>query len=164
MPSLRKRRPRLVLDSNVWISAFLFGGKPAAVINLARKGHVRILMSTDLILEIGRALRYERLRRILERSKRSTETIVAQILAVTQLVETKSQRSWITQDPADDIVLNCAVENSADYVISGDQHILRLKRIDGLEILTPTEFLQRLQATHNRAEPRVDHWAGCVGR
>jgi putative PIN family toxin of toxin-antitoxin system len=109
-------------------------------------------MSTELILEIGRALRYGRLRRILERSKRSAETIVAQILAVTQLVETKSQRSWIIQDPADDMVLNCAVENSADYVISGDQHILRLKRIDGLEILTPTEFLQLLQATPSGAE------------
>lgn len=143
MPSLRKRRPRLVLDSNVWISAFLFGDKPAAVINLAQEGHVRILMSSELILEIGRALRYVRLRRILERSKRSAETIVAQILAVTQLVETKSQRSWITQDPADDMVLNCAVENSADYVIIGDQHILRLKRIGGMEILTPTEFLQQ---------------------
>jgi putative PIN family toxin of toxin-antitoxin system len=144
MPSLRKRRPRLVLDSNVWISAFLFGGKPAAVINLARERRVRILMSTELILEIGRALRYEKLRRILERSKRSTETIVAQILAVTQLVETKSQRSWITQDPADDIVLNCAVENSADYIISGDQHILRLRRIGGMQILTPTAFLQQI--------------------
>ena len=143
MPSLRKRRPRLVLDTNVWISAFLFGGKPAAIVNLAQQGHVRILLSTDLILEIGRALRYERLRRVLEDSKRSTETIVAQILAVTQLVETKSLRNWIIQDPADDIVLNCAVENSADYVISGDQHILRLKRISGIDILTPMEFLQR---------------------
>jgi len=151
MPSLRKRRPRLVLDSNVWISAFLFGGKPAAIINLAQEGRVRILMSTDLILEIGRALRYERLRRILERSKRSTETIVAQILAATQLVETKSRRNWIIQDPTDNIVLNCAVENSADYVISGDQHILQLRRIGGKEILTPTEFLQRLQATRSRA-------------
>ena len=145
---MRKRRPRLVLDSNVWISAFLFGGKPAAIINLGQKGRVRILISTDLILEIGRALKYEKLRRILELSKRSTETIVAQILAVTQLVETKSRRRWIIQDPADDIVLNCAVENSADYVISGDQHILRLKRVGGIEILTPTEFLLRLQATH----------------
>ena len=152
MPSLRRRRPRLVLDSNVWISAFLFGGKPAATINLAQEGRVRILMSTDLILEIGRALRYKKLKRILERSKRSTETVVAQILAATQLAEAKSRRSWITQDPADDIVLNCAVENSADYIISGDQHILRPKRIGGIEILTPTEFLQRLQATHSRAE------------
>lgn len=152
MPSLRKRRLRLVLDSNVWISAFLFGDKPAAIVNLAQEGGVRILMSTDLILEIGRALRYERLRRILERSKRSTETIVAQILVVTQLVETKSRKSWIIQDPADDIVLNCAVENSADYLISGDQHILRLRRIGGMEVLTPTEFLQRLQATHRVEE------------
>jgi hypothetical protein len=82
-----------------------------------------------------------------ERSKRSTETIVAQILAVTQLVETKSRKSWIIQDPADDIVLNCAVDNSADYIISGDQDILRLKRIDGMEILTPTEFLQGFKRT-----------------
>ncbi len=149
---MRKRRPRLVLDTNVWISAFLFGGKPAVIVNLAQQGHVRILLSTDLILEIGRALRYERLRRILEDSKRSTETIVAQILAVTQLVETKSLRNWIIQDPADDIVLNCAVENSADYVISGDQHILRLKRISGIDILTPMEFLQRLETTHSRAK------------
>ena len=154
MPSLRKRRPRLVLDSNVLISAFLFGGKPAAIINLAQEGRVRILVSTDLILETGRVLRYERLRRILERSQRSTETIVAQILAITQLVETSSRRNWILQDPADNIVLNCAVENSADYVIGGDQHILRLGRIDAIEILTPTEFLQRLHATRRGAKER----------
>jgi predicted nucleic acid-binding protein len=49
-------------------------------------------------------------------------------------------------------VLNCAVENSADYLISGDQHILRLRRIGGMEVLTPTEFLQRLQATHRVEE------------
>ncbi|MBS7651075.1 MAG: putative toxin-antitoxin system toxin component, PIN family [Candidatus Bathyarchaeia archaeon] len=145
MPSSRKRRPRLVLDSNVWISAFLFGGKPAAIIKLAQEGRVRILVSTDLILEIARVLRYGKLRKILEQSKRSTETVVAQILAVTELVGTKSLRSWITQDPADDIILNCAVENSADYIITGDQHILQLKRVDGVKIFTPNEFLQHLQ-------------------
>ncbi|MEM2841612.1 MAG: putative toxin-antitoxin system toxin component, PIN family [Candidatus Bathyarchaeia archaeon] len=145
MPSSRKRRPRLVLDSNVWISAFLFGGKPAAIIKLAQEGRVRILVSTDLILEIARVLRYGKLRKILEQSKRSTETVVAQILAVTEFVGTKSLRSWITQDPADDIILNCAVENSADYIITGDQHILQLKRVDGVKIFTPNEFLQHLQ-------------------
>lgn len=145
MPSSRKRRPRLVLHSNVWISAFLFGGKPAAIIKLAQEGRVRILVSTDLILEIARVLRYGKLRKILEQSKRSTETVVAQILAVTELVGTKSLRSWITQDPADDIILNCAVENSADYIITGDQHILQLKRVDGVKIFTPNEFLQHLQ-------------------
>ncbi|MEM3380913.1 MAG: putative toxin-antitoxin system toxin component, PIN family [Candidatus Bathyarchaeia archaeon] len=145
MPSSRKRRPRLVLDSNVWISAFLFGGKPAAIIKLAQEGRVRILVSTDLILEIARVLRYGKLRKILEQSKSSTETVVAQILAVTELVGTKSLRSWITQDPADDIILNCAVENSADYIITGDQHILQLKRVDGVKIFTPNEFLQHLQ-------------------
>jgi predicted nucleic acid-binding protein len=52
----------------------------------------------------------------------------------------------IRDDPSDDMFLECAIEAYADYVISGDRHLRRLKSFQGIEIIPPREYLSRLKA------------------
>ncbi len=58
-------------------------------------------------------------------------------------IETKKNIDVITKDRSDNRILECAVEGCADFVISGDEHLLELKEFRGIEILEPNVFLKR---------------------
>lgn len=49
----------------------------------------------------------------------------------------------IKDDPTDNIFLNCAVDGKADYLISGDAHLLNIKKYKRIKILTAKEFLEK---------------------
>ncbi len=66
------------------------------------------------------------------------------------LIEVESVENLIPQDPPDNIVLACAVEGGADYLVSGDQHLLDLKQHRRVKIVTSAQFLSILQSIKNQ--------------
>jgi len=60
------------------------------------------------------------------------------------MVRPKRKLNIIKQDPADNKVLECSLEGKADYIITGDRHLLNLKQFGKTEILTASEFLQKV--------------------
>lgn len=70
-----------------------------------------------------------------------------------EFVKTHSDALVITVDPADNIFLECAVDGNADYIISGDKHLLDLKTYSDIQILNPKAFLVKevfLKETENK--------------
>ncbi len=65
MPSSKKRVLKVVLDANVWVSALLWGGKPAAVIKAAEDGKICIVTSEEIVEEISKVLTYPKLSKVL---------------------------------------------------------------------------------------------------
>jgi predicted nucleic acid-binding protein len=61
-------------------------------------------------------------------------------------VDPQQQITRIVADPADNRVLEAAVEGGADYIVTGDRHLLDLKQHEGIEIVTPADFLAILVA------------------
>lgn len=61
------------------------------------------------------------------------------------IIETKSRLSVINEDPQDNRVLECAVDGEAEYIITGDKHLLNLKSYKGIKILKVKEFLDRIK-------------------
>jgi hypothetical protein len=51
----------------------------------------------------------------------------------------------VAEDPSDDRYLECAVEGEAVYLVTGDDHLLRLRRVHEVALVTPKEFLQALR-------------------
>ena len=125
-------------DSNIFVSALLFGGKPLALVELARDGHIELAISDDILTETLRVLR-EKFHRTLEQLQ-ADEALIA---AVTTRVRPTEKIDAVQSDPDDNRVLECALAARSKVVVSGDDDLLRLGSFRGMTILKVTEFLAR---------------------
>lgn len=137
MPRRKTGKLKLVLDSNVFISALVFGGKPREILELAVKGLVEIAVSDDILEEIRGVLGGDKFRY----PKASLRALVREIEDLAEFVEPKERIEALKEDPEDNRVLECAVESGASVIISGDSHLLALLEFGGIKILRPDEFL-----------------------
>jgi putative PIN family toxin of toxin-antitoxin system len=126
----------------VWVSAFLSRGPPSTIVKLAEEGRVEIVLSLDILDEINRVLHYDRLARILERAGTGSAEVMASILRLSTIIEVKTVLRAIREDPADNMVLSCAKQAKAQFLLSGDRHLLDLSKFDGVRIVTPAKFLE----------------------
>lgn len=130
---------RIVLDSNVYVSALLFDGLPELPIRLALAGKITILTSNAILSEVSG---------VLSSKFRWTESQASdfdqEIRSLAEVVNVCSVLSLIPEDDADNRILECAVDGKANLVITGDHHLLRLREYAGIRILTPREFAESL--------------------
>jgi putative PIN family toxin of toxin-antitoxin system len=132
---------RVVLDTNVYVSALLFGGKPKQVLDLALNGSLRLLISEQLKLEMERILRDK-----FDFTARKIAESAELLWSDAEWIDPKFCLN-ICPDESDNRVLECALEGKAGYIVSGDRHLLSLQPIEGLAILLPSTFLERFHAT-----------------
>lgn len=127
---------RVVADTNIYISAFVFGGKPEAFLRFAERGGISLFISPPILTEV---------RRVLNKKFRWTELEIkialAKITRFATVIEPTIHLTVITEDPDDDRILECAVAADADIIVTGDDDLLRRKRYQGIAILTPAQFL-----------------------
>ena len=129
---------KLVLDSNVLISAPGWNGNERAVLLETLSDDMDLLLSEDIINEFLHVLSYDKFASI------SIEKISLFIEIITEtsvIVDTKTKISVVKDDPDDNRILECAVDGNADHIISGDKHLLPLKVYEGIRILSAREFL-----------------------
>ena len=131
---------KIVVDTNVLVSALLFGGKPGKLIPLWQRGTIRPLASKEIIDEYLRVLTYPKF-------KLAEEDInfllYQEILPYFGVVDVEPGPRIIKKDPEDDKFIRCALAAKAKWIISGDQHLLTLKTYQKIKILTPSDFLQK---------------------
>ncbi len=129
---------KLVLDSNVIISALLFGGKPRLVFDLVLSGKIDLAISEPILEEIQEVL----LRPKFKLSKSFVKEFIKELEEIAKIVEPKRKLKVVKSDPDDDMIIECAIEAKANYIISGNKHLFELKSFEGIIILTPAEFIQ----------------------
>jgi putative PIN family toxin of toxin-antitoxin system len=134
--------PRIVLDTNVYISAFLFGGVPGALIGLARAGGAELVVSSAILDEIAGVLR-----RRVEFTDAQVAEVMRETRSLARLVTPALRLAVIREDEPDNRILECAVAGRAHYIGSGDRrHLLPLRIYKGIPILSPAVLLHVLQA------------------
>jgi putative PIN family toxin of toxin-antitoxin system len=127
----------VVLDTNVYISAVLFGGKPEEIIKRSREGELNLVISEAILKEIAEILR----RKFNWQNWQISETL-DEIRGLATMVVPRKVISVIKEDAADNRILECALEGKADYIVSGDEHhLLPLKEYHGVKILSSAAFL-----------------------
>ena len=72
--------------------------------------------------------------------------ILTELMAIADFVNPSETLNVVSEDPEDNRILECAVEAGANYVISGDSHLLKLIRYQNIEILNPLGFLEKLSS------------------
>jgi len=128
---------RIVLDTNVLISAFVFpGGAPELVYRLVLEERVELVTTPALLAEFARILTTK-----FAWDGDAAEEAVRQVARVARVVEPSEPIHEIKADPPDDRVLEAAVAGKAEAIVSGDRHVLRLGRCRDVRILKPAEFL-----------------------
>ncbi len=126
---------RIVLDTNVLISAYGFGGKPLRLLEEGVSGGFRVVTSVPLMTELARNL-YG----VLGWTDEYVTPALAQIARVADIVEPEVTLH-IIEDDADNRVLECALAGGAELIATGDKHLLRLGEHEGVRIVRPAEAL-----------------------
>jgi putative PIN family toxin of toxin-antitoxin system len=131
---------RIVPDSNVVISAYHFGGTPAYVIDLGVIGEIEIAISVPILDEVRRNLKDK-----FGWPEDKLDDLESIISGYAIKVSPSERVDTVKSDPADNRILECALEARAGYVVSGDNHLLRLKQFRDIPIVKPADFLKLLK-------------------
>ncbi|MFA5688491.1 MAG: putative toxin-antitoxin system toxin component, PIN family [Kiritimatiellales bacterium] len=132
---------RIVLDSNVIISAILFGGIPARIFNPVMDGSVVCFTSLPVMDEVRDVL----LRKKFGLSAEQAFLIVRELHDLFHVVTPRRTISGVCSDPDDDRILECALEADAHFIVSGDAHLLQIKQWEKIQIVTPAQFLKKIE-------------------
>jgi putative PIN family toxin of toxin-antitoxin system len=135
---------RAVIDTNVLLSALLWGGTPRALLEHVRNGTLTFISSPALLAELSRVMERPKFDVILLRSNTSRAQTLAEVRQLAEVIDPHSLARPVCRDPDDDAVLALALAAQADIVISGDDDLLSLDTFEGVPILTPAQALQRV--------------------
>ena len=131
-----KKPLRVVLDTNILISALIYGGKPEQIYNLVLEKQIIAVTSAVLLAELSETLikkfhfnhiRIEQLERIIKKHIR---------------IVYPKETIGIVKDDDDNRVLEAAIESKCSYIITGDKELLDLRVYKGIKILTADQFLK----------------------
>jgi len=133
-----KRKLKVVIDTNVLISALGWSGPPSDCLDLVVKGEIINFISKPILDELLKVLDYPKFKFTKEEKEEFVEILLSQSI----VIEPKEKIVAIERDPEDNKFLECSIKADADFIISGDPHLKDLKRFRGVEILSPDEFLE----------------------
>jgi len=128
---------RVVTDTNVLISAFLFGGLPSTFLELGFGGAFTLVTSAALLEELA-----EKFRGKFAIPENKASAFLSQLSENAIQARPAIELDAVPDDPDDNRVLECAVAGEADFIVSGDKHLLWLGSYEGIAILTVRQFLQ----------------------
>lgn len=127
---------RVVLDTNIYLSGIIFGGNSRHVLDLIIKKKIKAISSPAILLEISQKLK--------QKFKWSQDQIfltIKTIIKTTKIVKPKEVLRAVKADKSDNKIIEAAVESKSNYIISGDKHLLKIKKYKKVRIVTPAEYL-----------------------
>ena len=128
---------KVVFDTNVLISGYLWKGSPRRAIDKVRRGEWIHLVSEETIEELIRVLAYAKF----GLKPEEIEPIIRDLMAISEYVEVRSKIDLVKADPTDNIFLNLAIDGQADVIVSGDHNLLDLKEFNDIPITSVRKFL-----------------------
>ncbi|MBI4972492.1 MAG: putative toxin-antitoxin system toxin component, PIN family, partial [Candidatus Omnitrophica bacterium] len=119
------KKTKVVIDTNVLISAFGWHGKPEQIVKLATAGRVKNFISLEMLAELRNVVAYPKL----NFSGTLQAEIIETVFSISSITAVNESVNVIAVDPPDNRVLECAVSANVDFIISGDKHLLNLKNL-----------------------------------
>lgn len=136
---------RVVLDTNVVISAFLSPSGPSGQLLQAwRQQQFEIILSQELLHEYGEALAYDRVNHYLKFSPAHLEEVVHNLKNASVFIEDVYIGISIVADPDDNMLFSTALSGQAEFIISGDAKVQAVKEYQGIRVFSPAVFLALL--------------------
>ena len=133
---------KIVLDANLFASALIKpDSNPGKILHMVKQNQVELVLSSPIIVKIKRILLYPKIAKYHCKTAHEIDTYFEDILLFAVMVEGENVPDVIKADPADNKYLACAHEGEADYIVSGDHHLLDLGVYEGIPVLTARQLL-----------------------
>ena len=132
-------------DSNIWVSAFNYRGKPRRLIDMADTGEIDLSVSQPIIDEVLRVLR--------DKFQWDTDRLSdaeAEMNEVARKVAPAESVDAVKADPSDNRIVECAAAAQSDYIVTGDKHLLTIGAFGPIRIVTVSDFLNTLASQRSR--------------
>lgn len=135
-----KTKPRIVVDTNVWVSALIFGGNAETVARLFVDRAVLVVVSEELLTELKRIVSHK-----FQPFVSQLAVLEASLRKDAEWVRLGTQTVTISRDPDDNKVIETALVGGCSYLISGDNDLLSIKQFEDITIMNPADFLELLK-------------------
>ena len=133
---------KVVIDTNQFVSSLISKqGKPAQLVDLWRQQHFILVTSPEIIAEIKKVLEYPHITQKYKLNKADIQSLLVLIEHEAVTVPNSPVINVIKDDPDDNKFLACALAAQAEYIVTGDQHLLSLGRYGSILIVTVKDFL-----------------------
>lgn len=129
-----------MFDSNILISSIFWKGTPYHLMKKVINGEILLFTSLPIINEVRKVLL-----RDFNITMGKVEEHVDIIISNSVMVSSTENLKVIEADETDNRILECAVSSGADYVVSGDRHLLQLKDYKGIKIVTAAAMAEILK-------------------
>ena len=129
-------KPRVILDTNIYLSGIIFGGNSRHILDLIIQKRVKAITSAVILWEIS-----EKLKRKFKWTQDKVLLAIKTIIKTTIIVKPKEKLKVVKADKSDNKIIEAYAESESDYIISGDKHLLMIKRYKKIKIISPVEFL-----------------------
>jgi putative PIN family toxin of toxin-antitoxin system len=130
---------KVVLDTNVLVSALIKAGKPRELMLKIAEEKIQLVLSRSILEEFLEVVDDKRVRRYVEED--DIIAFLRVVGSIAKMVRVRSRFKVVKEDPDDDIILRTAHDSRADYIVSGDKHLLSLGEFRGTKIVTVNDML-----------------------
>lgn len=132
---------KVVYDTNIIISGLLFSGKQRELLKCVIDHSVQLIISHSIIKEISDVITRSKFK-----VRRELQVIsVAELIEISTLVQPSKKVNIVENDPDDNMIIECAIEGNAEFIITGDSDLLKINSYEGIKIIDSNEFLSILQ-------------------
>jgi len=132
---------KLVLDTNIFISSFFWGGNPRKIMTRIIDGQDILFVSDDILQEVF----FVMARPKFNVSRSQISHFIGSIEEIARPVTCLGTIQGICRDSDDDKILECAVSGNVDFIVSGDSDLLSLKIFRGIPIMTASEYIDKVK-------------------
>lgn len=136
---------KAVLDTNVLVSGLVVReGAPRQILDAWLTDQYTLVTSLYLVEELVHVLSYPRIAKRVCVNAEELAAILAALLDKAEVTPGRLELPGVTRDPKDDPIVACAQEGETGYIVSGDQDLLVLGKYQGVQVVTPRQFLEIL--------------------
>jgi putative PIN family toxin of toxin-antitoxin system len=142
-----------VFDTNIWVSGLVFGGRCRTLLAGVLQRSCAVAISEPLITELGDVLASRKF----HYSHEAVAAILEDVRKMALMAYPRVAVKAVPDDPDDDRVLECALESGAQWIVSGDRHLLKMGTYRGIRIVDPAVFAEEIRkAGDNPYEPKEE--------
>ena len=134
---------RVILDVNIWISGWLWGGVPGQIILMTENQQITVFVSEPILQELETTLKKAKLQARIQLLGTTVDALVSKTQQLSQLCPTTFVDFPLLRDPDDIMILATAHAANANVIVTGDLDLLILSEFQGIPILKPIDFISR---------------------
>jgi putative PIN family toxin of toxin-antitoxin system len=131
---------KLVLDTNIYISSYYFGGNPRKILERIIDGMDELYIAKEILEEIDSVM----VRSKFKTAANDVAYFIRMIEEIANLVIIKGYVKNVCRDKDDDKILECGLLGNVNYIITGDNDLLILKTYEHIKIITPNEYMEMI--------------------